>query len=92
MQRRFKAAALIYFAASLCTLLSQFALHCFVIKLRPLQDKQVDPGAAERAKESIGANALWLQQHGQEACGWVAAQLQQGQGGGAGAGRRRAST
>lgn len=38
---------------------------------------QVDPGYAARAKESIAANARWLQQHGAPACAWVAAQQQQ---------------
>ncbi len=36
-----------------------------------LQGRQVDPGHAARAKESIAANARWLEQHGQQACTWI---------------------
>lgn len=38
------------------------------------QGRQVDPGHAARAKESIAANARWLEQHGQQACAWIKTQ------------------
>jgi hypothetical protein len=38
------------------------------------QDQQLDPGYAARAKESIAANAAWLDQHGEQACSWVSQQ------------------
>lgn len=36
--------------------------------------QKVDPGHAARAKESIAANARWLEQHGQQACAWIKSQ------------------
>lgn len=39
-----------------------------------LQGQKVDSGHAARAKESIAANARWLEQHGQQACAWIKSQ------------------
>ncbi|KAL4447646.1 hypothetical protein ABPG75_004865 [Micractinium tetrahymenae] len=36
--------------------------------------KQSDPGYAARAKESIEANARWVEMHGSTACAWMEAQ------------------
>lgn len=38
------------------------------------QDKQSEPGYAQRAKEVIQANAKWVHAHGESTCAWVAEQ------------------
>ena len=46
-----------------------------MLSLMALQAQQTEAGYAERAKESIAANALWVERHSGDVCAWAQAQL-----------------